>query len=595
MQSDLAIPSAIEAVIQQFEHGVAPYTVHDVCTALANAREDLQNPSDEEKYAAWAEVLAFALHADRTQQNPWRTYFGPIGSVTKEDGETVYFPNIKEADGRVIGHWQKRAQTIIHPVLKARYADLAWEMCPAISGTRRDPGMARVAIDAYLQSVALDSERYHRFETAIRALDLSVLIRDAERTARARSELLRQHREVMAILDGPWFVAYDRLSADKHAGTTDQERELLIADLEMLILHCGQSAKPGAFDPHAVLSAAQRLIRHYTRLRRTHDVNRLHEAVGRAFEHFASLGNALLASAALQTSVNAYRDAGMLDDSKRVRVLMQEKIAQSRDNMAAIETEVTITRDDIERFVKAIVCDDVGLTFARIASEFLPRRKSIEEQVQRSLKEAPLLSRIQQSIIADDHVAAKIGSVEDDPLGRLLQQTNLNVTLSGVWLQVTLERAVESHDVQVEHIVAWANRTALFDDVTLLMEGVRAWFEGDLMKAVHVLVPQVERGLRSIVAALGKPVTKAHSTIADISVSIGMGDILYQDQLTEALGPDLTLYFLALYADPRGMNLRNRVAHGLITAEFCDSNLVRLLIHTLLVFGLWKELAAQRR
>jgi Domain of unknown function (DUF4209) len=119
--------------------------------------------------------------------------------------------------------------------------------------------------------------------------------------------------------------------------------------------------------------------------------------------------------------------------------------------------------------------------------------------------------------------------------------------------------------------------------------------DADLVKAVHVLVPQVEKGLRSIVGHFGKPVTKPHSTVADVGVAIGMGDILYSEELTEALGPDITLYFLALYADPRGRNLRNRVARGLLTPEFCDGNLVLWLIHTLLVFGLWKELAAERR
>jgi lysyl-tRNA synthetase class 1 len=197
--------------------------------------------------------------------------------------------------------------------------------------------------------------------------------------------------------------------------------------------------------------------------------------------------------------------------------------------------------------------------------------------------------------MADDHVAAKVGSVEDDPLGRLLQQARMNFDFSGIWLQVALQRTIETHRVTPEHLVWWANRLGLFDDLTFLIEGVRAWCEGDLVKAVHVLVPQMEHGLRSIAAKLGKPVTKPHSAIADVGVTIGMGDILYSEELTHALGPDLTLYFLALYADPRGMNLRNRVAHGLIKPEVIDEHLVRLLIHTLLVFGVWKELAEKRR
>ena len=83
--------------------------------------------------------------------------------------------------------------------------------------------------------------------------------------------------------------------------------------------------------------------------------------------------------------------------------------------------------------------------------------------------------------------------------------------------------------------------------------------------------------------------------MAGASVALTMGDILYSEELTASLGPDLTLYFRALYADPRGFNLRNEVAHGLIKPSEISEHLVRLLIHTLLVFGVWKELAEQRR
>ncbi len=46
-----------------------------------------------------------------------------------------------------------------------------------------------------------------------------------------------------------------------------------------------------------------------------------------------------------------------------------------------------------------------------------------------------------------------------------------------------------------------------------------------------------------------------------------MGEILYNQKVAEALGPDVTLHFQALYADPRGMNLRNEIAHGLIEGD----------------------------
>jgi lysyl-tRNA synthetase class 1 len=101
--------------------------------------------------------------------------------------------------------------------------------------------------------------------------------------------------------------------------------------------------------------------------------------------------------------------------------------------------------------------------------------------------------------------------------------------------------------------------------------------------------------MRAILTKLGLPTTKPHSTIDGVSVAVNLGDILYAKETTEALGPDLTLYFQALYADPRGVNLRNDIAHGLIEAQRLGYALATRVVHTLLILGLWKEIAAARR
>jgi lysyl-tRNA synthetase class 1 len=137
-------------------------------------------------------------------------------------------------------------------------------------------------------------------------------------------------------------------------------------------------------------------------------------------------------------------------------------------------------------------------------------------------------------------------------------------------------------------ITGWAGRSGLFDDLTLLMEGVAAWFDQDYVKAVHVLVPQVEKGLRCIASKLNRPITKPHPTLPGVGVAIGMGDILYNEEMRERLGSELTLHFLTLYADPRGFNLRNEVAHGLIGANGIHYAVATRIIHTLLVFGIWE-------
>ena len=597
MPTNLIIPPAIEEVIQSFEQGEVSFTVHDVHQALSKARQELENPTEEEGFGAWAEILAFALVGSRTVASPWGTFFSPMGSGTDADGKPFYSPDIADANADVIAHWVARTGSIKHPVLRARYADLAWEMTPSITGGRRDPKMARTAIDSYLDSLPLTVliKLHDRFDAALRALDLACLISDGKRTTSAKELLMELHREAVEERAGFWWLAYDRLIQDKNAGVTDEERQQLVTSIEELVQHFSDNSDPNKFNPHDVKSAASRLIQHYRRLGEYDDAKRLHEVVGRSFEHFAILADAMVASSVLQTAVNAYREAGMPEDSNRVRVLMQERIGQARKQMTTFTSEIEISREDMDEFCAAIIVDDLGLTFFQLAVQFLPNKKELEEQVRKTMEQAPLMALMPQDIMADDHVVAKVGSVEDDPLGRLLQQTKMGFGLSNIWLERALSKLFEIHKVNPEHFVSWANRLGIFEDVTFLLEGVRAWFDGDLVKALHLLVPQAESGLRGIVGQLGKPVTKDHPVVAGASVALTMGDILYSEELTEALGPDLTLYYRALYADPRGINLRNRVAHGLIKPGEINEHLLRLLIHTLLVFGVWKELAEKRR
>jgi hypothetical protein len=597
MATDLVVPPSIEAVIQQFERADRLFDEGDVKSRLIEARQSLVEPSPGEGLGAWAELLAFALEPDARRSSPWNTYFGPVSSGTYSDGRAFYAPDIAGTEPEVIEHWIRRAQSLKQPILKARYSDLAWDMSRAIIKSSPDPEMARVAIDAYLKSLAapLRADDHGRFRAATRALELALMLKDPTRTDAARIALLGLHRGVMAKRGRMWWVAIDRLMDDKRVGLTAYERDQLIADMESLLARYSQSADPGSFDPHAAEAVGRRLIKHYARLGKRDETKRINETIARAFEHFASLGNPMLASWALQVALNAYRDAGLSKESRRVRIMMEEKIGQSRDDMRTIVSERMIPKEDMEKFLASVVTSDLGSTFAQIAVSLLDRRADLEKGVQEMLEQAPLAARISQSIVAENRVAAKVGSVEDDPFGRLIRQATLNMSFSDVWLVAALERALSTHEVMPGHFSAWAARGGLYEDLTLVTEGVTAWFDQDYIKALHVLVPQIELALRGILTEQGLPTTKAHPTIEGVSVAVNLGDILYAKEIAEALGPDLTLYFQTLYADPRGVNLRNDIAHGLIGAHRMGYALATRVMHTLLILGLWKEIAAARR
>lgn len=597
MSGELRVPSVIAEVIVKYDRG-GPCEELEISGALAAARKMLVNPPEPDNLGAWAEVIAFNLIPNNREHNPspWQTYFGPIASGTKEDGSVFYSPDIRDAEPSVLFHWAQRARTITHPVLKARYADLTWDMSRAIAKTNPDPNMARIAIDAYLDSLTkkLRSDEHSGFKAAIRALDLAITINDIPRCDAARTAVLLLHRQAMDIGKGMWWKAWDRLIEEKRAGMTDGERDVLVADLESVVTRCS-SPDPSVFDPHSTENAARRLIKYYNKCGKQDQARRIHEVIGKASEKFASLGDALLASAVLQTAVNAYRDAGKQTESQRVRIAMEEKIGESHKLMKPIKIERAIPVEEMERAVGSIIGNDHATTFARIASVFLGRREEVERQVKQLMEEAPLLGRLPQAIMAEDHVAARVGGVDEDLLGRVIQHATQLSALSDIWLMRAFEQAIETHQLMPEHFVGWTAQCGLFTDLTFLLEGVSAWYDQDYVKAIHVLVPQVEVALRGIATQLRQPVTKAHPRVTGVSVNIGMGDMLYSPEIKDALGPDLTLHLLAMYSDPRGFNLRNDMAHGLLAPDRLSRGHTTRIIHTFLVLGIWKHLVEARK
>ncbi|MGE0151790.1 MAG: DUF4209 domain-containing protein, partial [Reyranellaceae bacterium] len=348
-------------------------------------------------------------------------------------------------------------------------------------------------------------------------------------------------------------------------------------------------------NPHHLKDIVERLNRlHYKAGNRAAFI-RLHEIVGRTFEFAASQGNSMQAASFFQTAENSYQDAGLDDAAKRVRLERASAIQKSRTEMQEITIDHTITFKDMEAFLTAIIGETPGSTFARIASHFVWRIEELEQLLKDISKSAPLLATIPIAVMAADHQAASIGGVEDDLDGRICQQAAQSIQLNSIFLRKALDTAIEKFDLGPYEFVDFASRSGLFHDLTFLLEGVSAWFSGDYFKSIFVLAPQIERGLRQLTGNLGEPVTRRHPTMADREVSIGMGEIFGSPVVKETLGTDLLLYFKVIYSDPRGLNLRNNVAHGLIERRMVNSVTSDLLIHTLLVLGLWRELAEHRK
>jgi len=586
----LILPAVIDAVIDGFDSRTDAYTSFDVSSALNAERAKLESPTPEQNKGAWSEVLAFALAAGREHgEKPWGGYFGPMASWQREDGKLIYSPDAREADAEILNHWKHRASTVRAPVLTARYNDLIWDLSKIIANERRNVDFARRAIDAYLISAQqADRDLYDAFPDAKRALALSIQIDDTARRDSARAVLLTLHKKSVAD-HKMWWSAYEALEVQPKSGLTEAERDAIVGDLEQILMRVTDSSNPQKFDPHAVESIVNKLMPHYRRVGELSEIRRLHLAVAQSFEHFGSLADPMLASSVLQTSMDAYHALGDHAEANRVLALIERANEESVAQMTKHEHRVEIPKEQVDKFLADVVVESKEETFRRIAGEFLLSRTEIERMLRDGAVSSPLQAMISRTKLRGNRVVANIGSVDDDPTGRLIDEAGDWLGINTTFLAWAVDHAIKCHSWTASEVAGYANRTALFGDGRLLTEGLSAWFAADYVKASHVLVPQVEAGFRTLIGRGGRPTTKPHREMKQARIVTSFGDMLTAETAAAlgSHGPDVVLHFRALYADPRGNNLRNELAHGVAPIESMSAGIMLWVVHSVLLLGAW--------
>jgi hypothetical protein len=214
----MKFPKWVTEIVAEFEKRTKAFMEVEIHDALGQGRkrEAVMDDADFEGFRA--EACAFGFYERRSKDSIWGTYFAPIFTATRVDGSKVVAPDIKDLNTDVIRYWEKRAQECLNPVMRARYADLVWDLTNAISGTKPDPEFARIAIDAYTE--ATDKKFFTPEIAGIqwlqRALDLAQSINDPERTKRVVEFMFVFYdRIAQPRLIGTWLFLFDNLYATK--------------------------------------------------------------------------------------------------------------------------------------------------------------------------------------------------------------------------------------------------------------------------------------------------------------------------------------------------------------------------------------------
>ncbi len=468
-------------------------------------------------------------------------------------------PDVADLNAETVRHWEDRARSVKDPVMQARYADLVWDLKRVITQERQRPHeFAQIAVAAYTDATkkrlyTMDIEAVWWLK---RVLSISLSLGNEKLTRTAVDSIL-EFRDTVVHPQHPgiWIFPFDSLYGKKGLLTPEKEAKI-IADLETMLARTS-SDKPDEFDPHGAQAAAERLAQHYKRENDRPNVQRVIKTYGETFERLAKDAATRLAMGWLQPVIERFEQEGLKEEAERLQLLQAAKGKNIKDDLKEISTTVEIRKEVIDREIEKIIgSGNLRTSLRNVAVTFIPRMKKARETLERMKVETPLLASFPVNILAPDgHTTATIGSRDKDldEEGRLQRLLGQNMASLQPLLVLTLERLRERYKPSVDDISGFLAESPLFvgSEKGLLRDGLEAYEKEDFVKAIHVLVPQIEHTLRSFLGVLEIPMLKTVRNHPGIMDAKSLNDILSDERVREILTEDLWRYLTTLYIDKK--------------------------------------------
>lgn len=493
------------------------------------------------------------------ENNPFAC--GPyVPMFTAPKGEDDFEPwpwKLDEAPERAVEVWRSHARDeSLHPVVRARLADLLWVRGDSDSSHQ----WHRVAVEAHLEAAAGDASDME---------SVNGLARASEITRESNQPDLRS-----GVLDALYAAAEAALSGDDGLYGVVVHALKALCDGGRECVDLIEQALDAFGEVHWKAVELNRLAASQA----TGEEHRLHE-LGQiaALETAADDSTGLLRFKLLEEAVHLAERLGHPEETVRLRVLM-EKAAVASD-MKMIRLTAPIDHEEIDKEIERIVGDDDLLSALQRFSEHLPTGDTDRNQ---AFLKSLLDGAVSASVFSETAIGAYNSAATTDPGTQARENAELSrheargigIFTSLIGLPALKEIADRYQVTQDEIADMFECEFVSRELAERIARAFERWTRDDHISAVSVLVLCIEPIIREIAHRFGIAVTKnARARSATTSELRSLSALL--SDLEAHFGTSWTRYYQAALCNPDAWNFRNAATHGIV-AEFTQEQFVVL-------------------
>jgi hypothetical protein len=570
-------------LMEELDRSKEATSEHSISSKINRATENDQSPK------AIAERIAFGFCEEYLdKQHGWGTYYGPMMVWVGDDGKVYESPSISLVTNEIIEQWKSRSQETNNPLMKARYSGLVWDLSEAAVDEKPD---YRIAID-YVKALidVIDNDLCEHPTEAItkitRAFNVASALNNRELAERCvESAINLEDRIAEDDKAGLWGFCFELFVLSKYRNLTESQEQKLVDDLKSRLTRVSKGRSPWVCE-----SAAIPLATYYRSKGMNDEVTRVIEILGNCFEDACDGLAPMQVSSWLQHVYNIYISYNMLENADRVSKKISEVGPGVVESMQEFSHSMAIPKEKLDAYLASMTEGGLHKTLSRIAMQFIPKKEQVEQQVLYLAKNHPFIYSNTKTL--QDHKGrpvASIGGIEEDLEGNTIHQLSLNINIESSFLRLSFNKASEVYEFDAQDLTEYIFQSPIFEESKkdLIQSGVQAYLGEDYISAIHILVPQAEAAVRTLVELMGGATLRKNRQ-GGLQLRT-FDDLLRDKRVEDCFSTDSSFYFRVLLTDQRGWNMRNDVCHGISPVDVFNYSTADRTMHVVLCLAQVKE------
>lgn len=591
------IRKSLQDYYSELENNIQPieeYVLGEKIGEILDAKKEKLTEKEE-----LAEYTAFQFMANCPNKNTgWGTYHGPLFVLPNDKGQFVEFPSIKQIDQETLEYWKKRASESKHPILANRYADLVFDFEPVVLNKGIDFLMAQKVIDSTIEICDKNLDDGLGCKSKLeRALGLATQINDTPRIQKLKDVIITtESKYAEDDKPGIWGYAFEWLVLDKIGKIvlSEDEKIKLLTDLEERLRRLMAIDDP---DPWRVECAIKLLAPYYLTNHDETNLKRVLDNFETAYrKNKYANSDGMLISNYLEKLIDIYLEYSSFQFAKDARVRIVNELSNLGDRgkfaMHEISTEVEIKNEDIEKFVTSIFGIDnselLEKIIAKIAVNFILRKKAIEDQLNNLSKNHPLTYLVSHTMFSEENYPlVKYGPIDEDYDKHLLENFSRNLHFQAIFLRIVFKKVCESYTPEKVLEVLFLSPVFKTEDKDYILRLLKSFWDKDYLSTCCLSIPLIEDAIRNLFRINNRTYIKSNKEggydVQSLNALLEEGLIKH---VFQAMGENVEYYFRVLLTERIGWNLRNNFAHGINKKSFESEDVANRLIHVLICLAL---------